>query len=41
MHPGTGQFYKGQITFRGVTIEYTSYGVSDGIINVGAYYPIP
>ena len=36
----TGQFHKGQIVVDGVTIEYTSYGVSDGIINVGTYYPL-
>ena len=35
-----GQFYKGQIVVDGVTIEYTSYGVSDGKINVGTYYPL-
>lgn len=38
-NPGTGQFYKGQIDVNGVTIEYTSYGVKDGVINVGTYYP--
>ena len=38
VHPGTGQFYKGQVTVKDVIIEYTSYGVEDGIINVGTYY---
>lgn len=37
---GTGQFHKGQIIVDGITIEYTSYGVSEGIINVGTYYPL-
>ena len=36
----TGQFYKGQIVVNGITIEYTSYGVSDEIINIGTYYPL-
>ena len=40
VHPGTGQFYKGQIVINGITIEYTSYGVSDGVINIGTYYPV-
>ena len=39
-NPGTGQFYKGQLDVNGVTIEYTSYGVKDGLINVGTYYPV-
>lgn len=37
---GTKQFYKGQVKINGVTIEYTSYGVEDGRINVGTYYPV-
>jgi hypothetical protein len=37
---GTGQFYKEQLDVNGVTIEYTSYGVKDGLINVGTYYPV-
>ena len=37
---GTGQFYKGKLDVNGVTIEYTSYGVKDGLINVGTYYPV-
>ena len=37
---GTGKFHKGQIIVDGITIEYTSYGVSEGIINVGTYYPL-
>ncbi|MDE7062340.1 MAG: hypothetical protein K2O73_03740, partial [Lachnospiraceae bacterium] len=37
---GKGQFHKGQIIVDGITIEYTSYGVSDGVINVGTYYPL-
>lgn len=36
----TGQFHKGQIVVDGITIEYTSFCVSDGIINVGTYYPL-
>ncbi len=39
-NPGTGQFYKGQLDVNGVTIEYTSYGVKEGLINVGTYYPV-
>ena len=39
-NPGIGQFYKGKITINGVTIEYTSYGIEDGLINVGTYYPV-
>ncbi len=39
-HSGIGQFYKGQININGVTIEYTSYGVENGLINVGTYYPV-
>jgi hypothetical protein len=34
-HLGAGQFYKGQIIIDGITIEYTSYGITDGIVNVG------
>ena len=37
---GTGQFHKGQIIVDGITIEYTSYRVSEEIINVGTYYPL-
>ncbi len=40
VHPGTGQFYKGQVSIGGITIEYTSFGVSDGVINIGTYYPV-
>ena len=36
----TGQFHKGRIMVDGITIEYTSYGVAEGIINVGTYYPL-
>ena len=36
----TGQFHKGRIIVDGITIEYTSYGVAEGIINVGTYYPL-
>lgn len=36
----TGQFYKGQVDVNGITIEYTSYGVKDGLINIGTYYPV-
>ena len=36
---GAGQFYKGQVNVNGVNIEYTSYGVEDGVINIGTYYP--
>lgn len=35
-----GQFYKGQILIDGIMIEYTSYGVSDTVTNVGTYYPL-
>lgn len=35
-----GEFYKGQIVVDGITIEFTSYGLGDGAINVGTYYPI-
>jgi hypothetical protein len=41
IHPGMGQLYKGQISINGITIEYTAFGVSEGIINIGTYYPIP
>lgn len=34
-----GQFHKGQMVIEG-NIEYTSFGVSEGIINVGTYYPV-
>lgn len=37
---GVNQFYKGQIEVNGIIIEYTSYGVKDGLINVGTYYPV-
>lgn len=40
VHPGTGKFYKGRIEINGKTIEYTSYGTKDGVINVGTYYPV-
>jgi len=40
VHPGTGQFYKGQVIIDGITIEYTSYGVSEGVISIGTYYPV-
>ena len=33
-----GQFYKGKVVVEGVVIEYTSYGVSDDVINIGTYY---
>ena len=36
---GNGQFYKGQVNIEGTIIEYTSYGVSDDVVNVGTYYP--
>ena len=39
-NPGIGQFYKGQLDVNSATIEYTSYGVKDGLINVGTYYPV-
>ena len=35
-----GQFYKGHIVIEGITFEYTSFGVSEGIVNVGTYYPL-
>ncbi len=35
-----GQFHKGQIVVDGITIEYTSYGVPKGVVNVGTYYPL-
>ena len=37
---GAGQFHKGQIIVDGITIEYTSYGVTEGIISVETYYPL-
>lgn len=40
VHPGTGKFHKGQIDINGKTIEYTSFGVNDGTINIGTYYPV-
>lgn len=40
VHPGTG-FYKGSINVEGTTIEYTSFGFGDGVINVGTYYRVP
>lgn len=33
-----GQFYKCQIYFSGYTIEYTSFGTKQGVVNVGTYY---
>jgi hypothetical protein len=41
IHPGTGRFHKGQITINGTRFEYTSFGVSDGVINIGTYYLKP
>lgn len=35
-----GQFYKGQVNINGITIEYTSFGLKDGMVNIGTYYPI-
>ena len=35
-----GEFFKGQIEVDGITIEFTSYGLSDNTINIGTYYPI-
>ena len=40
MNYSVGKFYKGQVMVNGVTIEYTSYGVSEGVVNVGTYYPV-
>ena len=40
IHPGTGKFYKGQVLVNSIIIEYTSYGVKDGVINIGTYYPV-
>ena len=39
IHPGTGNFYKGQIEINGQNIEYTSYGTMDNEIKIGTYYP--
>lgn len=39
IHPGTGKFYRGQINIDGISIEYTSYGVQEDMINIGTYYP--
>ena len=36
---GKGRFYKGTVTVDGKTIEYTSYGLGDGKVNIGTYYP--
>lgn len=35
-----GQFHKGRVEIDGYTIEYTSYGLSEGTVNVGTYYTI-
>ncbi len=35
-----GQFYKGHVEVDGIIIEYTSYGVKDGVINIGTYFPV-
>jgi len=35
-----GQFHKGQIVVDGITIECTAYGVSEGVVNIGTYYPL-
>ena len=35
-----GEFYKGRITMRGITLEYTSYGLGGNVTNVGTYYPV-
>ena len=37
---GTGKFYKGRISIKNIVIEYTSFGVKDGLINIGTYYPV-
>lgn len=37
---GAGQFYKGQIGVDGSIIGYTSYGVSEGVIDIETYYPL-
>ena len=34
-----GEFYKGQVKVNDVVIEFTSFGVSDDVINIGTYYP--
>ena len=34
-----GEFYKGTVNINGVTIEYTSYGLTECKVNVGTYYP--
>ena len=36
-----GQFYKGIVNIDGINIEFTSYGVSDFVTNIGTYYPKP
>jgi hypothetical protein len=38
---GVGQSRTGQIVVNGVTVEYKAYGVKDGVVNIGTYYPIP
>lgn len=34
-----GEFYKGTVNINGISIEYTSYGRTEGIVHVGTYYP--
>ncbi|GAC44481.1 outer membrane protein, partial [Paenibacillus popilliae ATCC 14706] len=34
-----GQFNKGTVIVNGKPIEYTSYGLGNGKINIGTYYP--
>ena len=35
---GVGEFHKFQIVVDGVTIEYTSFGIKENVVNVGTYY---
>jgi len=38
---GVGERYTGTVNVNGINIEYRAYGVSEGVTNVGTYYPLP
>ena len=35
-----GQFFKGRVSIKGIELEYTAYGIKDGVVKVGTYYPV-
>ena len=38
---GVGQNYTGVVNVNGVNIEFRAFGVSEGVTNVGTYFPLP